>query len=153
MASNSKAPIQVGPIQVRFLVDAEDSGGSVTVFECAVPAGANVPVPHSHDAFEETIYGLEGATQWTVDGEAREVGPGESLCVRRGAVHGFENSGEADASFLAIATPGVFGPAYFSEVAEVVAAAAGGPPDLDAIREVMRRHGLSPARPVAPSSA
>ena len=32
MDSSSKAPIQLGPIQVRFLVDAEDSGGSATVF-------------------------------------------------------------------------------------------------------------------------
>jgi len=148
MNSSSKAPIEIGPIQVRFLVDAEDSGGSVTVFECGVPAGANVPVPHSHDAFEETIYGLEGVTEWTVDGETRKVGPGESLCIKRGSVHGFENRAAADASFLAIATPGVFGPAYFSEIAEVVAAAAGGPPDLGAIREVMLRHGLSPAPPV-----
>lgn len=150
MTSSSKAPIQLGPIQVRFLVDAEDSGGSVTVFECGVPAAANVPVPHSHDAFEETIYGLDGVTEWTVDGVVREVGPGESLCIKRGSVHGFENRSDADASFLGIATPGVFGPAYFREIAEVVAAAAGGPPDLDAIREVMGRHGLSPAPPVAP---
>jgi quercetin dioxygenase-like cupin family protein len=149
MDSSSKAPLQVGPIEVRFLVDAEDSGGSVTVFECRVPAEARVPVPHSHDAFEETIYGLDGATEWTVDGEAREVGPGESLFIKRGAVHGFENRGDADASFLAIATPGVLGPAYFSDVAEVLGAAAGGPPDLGAIGEVMKRHGLSPARPTA----
>ncbi|MFN8163695.1 MAG: cupin domain-containing protein [Solirubrobacterales bacterium] len=144
MDSSSKAAIEIGPIQVRFLVEAEDSGGSVTVFECRIPAEAKVPVPHSHDAFEETIYGLDGVTEWTVDGEAREVGPGESLCIKRGSVHGFENHGDADASFLAIATPGVFGPAYFSEIAEVVAAAAGGPPDLGAMREVMSRHGLSP---------
>jgi len=149
MSSKSKAPIEIGGIQVRFLVDAEDSSGSVTVFECRVPAGASVPVPHSHDAFEETIYGLEGVTEWTVDAETRDVGPGESLCIGRGRVHGFENRGAADATFLAIASPGVFGPAYFSEIAEVVAAAAGGPPDLDALREVMRRHGLSPAPPVA----
>ncbi|MGH2974892.1 MAG: cupin domain-containing protein [Solirubrobacterales bacterium] len=152
MTSSSKAPIQLGPIQVRFLVEAEDSGGSATVFECDVPAAANVPVAHSHDAFEETIYGLDGVTEWTVDGVVREVGPGESLCIKRGSVHGFENRSDADASFLAIATPGVFGPAYFQEIAEVAAAAAGGPPDLNAIREVMGRHGLSPAAPAAPSA-
>jgi hypothetical protein len=47
--------------------------------------------------------------------------------------------------FLAIATPAVFGSAYFREVGEVVAASRGGPPDLAAIGEVMRRHGLTPA--------
>jgi hypothetical protein len=32
---------------------------------------------------------------------------------------------------------------------DLIAAAAGGPPDLDAIGAVMRRHGLTPAKPVA----
>ena len=53
--------------------------------------------------------------------------------------------GSVDATFLAIATPAVFGPAYFREIGEVLAATAGGPPDLAAIGEVMRRHGLTPA--------
>jgi hypothetical protein len=51
-----------------------------------------------------------------------------------------------DAKFLAIATPGVFGPDYFHEIGEVLAASAGGPPDLAAAAEVMRRHGLTPAQ-------
>jgi quercetin dioxygenase-like cupin family protein len=149
MGSSTTATIQVGAISIDFLVDADDSGGSVTLFECLVPADAQVPIAHSHDGFEETIYGLEGVCTWTIDGQARELGPGESVCIRRGRVHGFENRGSVDAKFLAIATPGVFGPAYFREVAGVLAAAAGGPPDLGAVGEVMRRHGLTPAQPVA----
>jgi quercetin dioxygenase-like cupin family protein len=149
MDSSTTTTIHVGAVSVDFLVDAEDSGGSVTVFECVVPADAKVSVPHSHDAFEETIYGLEGVCTWTIDGQARELGAGESVCIPRGQVHGFENRGSVDAKFLAIATPGVFGPAYFRDIAQVLAAAAGGPPDLAAIRGAMRRHGLTPAQPVA----
>jgi quercetin dioxygenase-like cupin family protein len=149
MDSVPRETIEVGGIGIEFLVDAEDSGGSVTVFECSVPAGAKVPAPHSHDAFEETIYGLEGTCTWLLEGETREVGPGQSLCIRRGRIHGFDNRSDGDVKFLAIASPGVFGPAYFRDVAEVIAAAAGGPPDLDAIMAVMRRHGLTPAAPVA----
>jgi quercetin dioxygenase-like cupin family protein len=145
MDSSTPATIRVGAISIDFLVDADDSGGSVTVFECVVPADAQVPIAHSHDAFEETIYGLEGACSWTIDGHARDVGPGESVCIRRGQVHGFENPGSVDAKFLGIATPGVFGPAYFRDVAQVLAATAGGPPDLAALGEAMRRHGLTPA--------
>jgi quercetin dioxygenase-like cupin family protein len=145
MDSSTPATIRVGAISIDFLVDADDSGGSVTVFECVVPADAQVPIAHSHDAFEETIYGLEGACSWTIDGQARDVGPGESVCIRRGQVHGFENPGSVDAKFLGIATPGVFGPAYFRDVAQVLAATAGGPPDLAALGEAMRRHGLTPA--------
>jgi quercetin dioxygenase-like cupin family protein len=149
MHSSAPASIYLGAISIDFLVDADDSGGSVTVFECAVPADAKVPIPHSHDAFEETIYGLEGVCTWTIDGQPRELGPGDSVCIKRGHVHGFENRGGVDAKFLAIATPGVFGPAYFHDIAEVLTAAAGGPPDLVALGEAMRRHGLTPAQPVA----
>jgi hypothetical protein len=37
MDSASKAPIRAGEVTIDFLVDADDSGGSVTVFECGVP--------------------------------------------------------------------------------------------------------------------
>jgi quercetin dioxygenase-like cupin family protein len=149
MDSHIRETIQLGGIEVEFLVDAGDSGGSATVFECAVAAGGKVPAPHSHDGFEETIYGLDGVTTWTVDGEPTDVGPGEAICIRRGQVHGFVNRGASAAKFLAVATPGVFGPEYFREIAQVVGAAAGGPPDLEAVGAVMRRHGLTPAKPVA----
>ena len=139
--------IHAGPVTVRFLVEPEESGGSVSVFECRVPPDVRTPAPHSHDGFEETIYGLDGVCTWTIDGDARDIGPGGSVCIRRGQVHGFQNHGDADARFLAIATPGVFGPAYFRDIAEVLEAAGGGPPDLAAIGAVMRRHGLTPAQP------
>ncbi len=148
----SKAPIRVGDVTIDFLVDADDSAGSVTVFECGVPAQAKVPVPHSHDGFEETIYGLAGELTFTIDGHDHVIGAGASVCIRRGQVHGFDNRGNADAKFLAIATPGVFGPAYFHEIGEVLAAAAGGLPDRVALADVMRRHGLTPAQPTATAS-
>jgi quercetin dioxygenase-like cupin family protein len=149
MRAITRETITVGQLGVRFLVEAGDSNGSAAVFECYVPADSRMPAPHSHDAFEETIYGLEGVSTWTVDGETIEVGPGEALCVERGAIHAFENRGNVDAKFLAIATPGVFGPDYFLEIGEVLAASAGGPPDLASIGAVMRRHGLTPALPTA----
>jgi quercetin dioxygenase-like cupin family protein len=141
--------ITVGALSVRFLVEAKESNGSASVFECYVPASSEMPIPHSHDGFEETIYGLQGTTTWTIDGETVDVGPGEAVCVRRGQIHGFVNHGDIDATFLAIATPGAFGPAYFREIAEVLAASAGGPPNVAALVEVMRRHGLTPAPPKA----
>ena len=137
--------ITVGALSVRFLVEADDSNGSAAVFECYVPANSRMPAPHSHDAFEETIYGLEGASTWTIDGGTVEIGPSEAVCVSRGQIHGFDNRGSVDAKFLAIATPAVFGSAYFREIGEVLAASSGGPPDMAAIGEVMRRHGLTPA--------
>jgi hypothetical protein len=64
-------------------------------------------------------------------------------------VHAFDNRGEAGAKALAVVTPGILGPDYFREVAEVFADAAGGPPDFARLGEIMRRHGLTPAPPPA----
>jgi quercetin dioxygenase-like cupin family protein len=147
MTSASKEMIQVGALRVRFLIEAADSNGSVSVFECFVPADSKMPVPHSHDAFEETIYGLGGVTTWTVDGRTVDIRPGDALCVPRGAVHGFDDHGTQDAKFLAISTPGVMTPDYFREIHDVLASTPGGPPDQAKIVEVMRRHGLTPAPP------
>ncbi len=145
MPPTPSLPIRVGAFSVRFVLDAETSGGSATAFECDVPANAVMSAAHSHDGFEETNYGLAGVTTFTVDGELRELHPGEVVFIPRGAVHAFENRSDGDAKFLAVATPGVFGPNYFKEIAAVLSAAAGGLPDPAAIGEVMRRHGLTPA--------
>lgn len=137
--------IKVGMVGIRFLVEGEQADGAVAVFEFTVPAGARVPAAHSHDGYEETIYGLEGVLTWTIEGAQVDVGPGETVVIPRGVVHRFANSGELDAKALGIVTPGILGPAYFRDVAAALDAAAGGPPDLAAVGEVMRRHGLTPA--------
>jgi hypothetical protein len=84
---------------------------------------------------------------WTVDGKAIEVGPGEALCIPRGAVHRFDNNGTRDAKALCIVTPAAIGPDYFREAFAVFNAAAGGPPDKVKMMDIMRRHGLTPAAP------
>jgi len=144
MTATTSEEIRIGGIRVRFLLEGEQTGGTLAMFEFGVAAGANVPAPHSHDAYAETIYGLEGVLTWTVDGDARDVGPGDVLTIPSGAVHSFDNTGDADARALGVVTPGILGAAYFREAAEVVERAAGGPPDLAALAEVMRRHGLTP---------
>lgn len=144
MAASTQEEIRVGEVAVRFLVEGGQSAGSVAVFEFDVAAGAKVPAAHSHDGYEETIYGLAGVLTWTVEGTESEVGPGDALVIPRGAVHRFDNRGGVDATALGIVTPGILGPDYFREVAEVLDAATG-PPDLAAVAAVMRRHGLTPA--------
>ena len=145
MATRMREEIKVGEMTICFLVEGGQSAGSVAVFEFDVPAGAKVTAAHSHDGYEETIYGLEGVLTWTIEGTPTDVGPGEALFIPRGAVHHFDNTRDVDAKALAIVTPGILGPDFFREVAAILDAAAGGPPDLAALGEVMRRHGLTPA--------
>jgi quercetin dioxygenase-like cupin family protein len=142
--------IRVGPLGIRFLVTGENPNGSVAVFELRVPAGEAIPAPaHSHDAYEETVYGLTGVLNWTVDGQRIEVGPGQALSIPRGVVHRFDNPGQTDATMLSVVSTAGVGPAYFREVGAVLAAGAGQPPDMARMIEIMRRHGLSPAAPGA----
>jgi quercetin dioxygenase-like cupin family protein len=137
--------IRFGGLAIRFLLEGEASGGSVAIFEFDVAAGAKVPAAHSHDAYDETIYGLEGVLTLTLNGQKTDVGRGEVLCIPRGVVHRFDNPHGVDAKMLAIVSPGVLGPNYFREIAAILKASAGGPPDPKALAAVMRRHGLTPA--------
>ena len=148
----SDEAIRLGPLTVRFLLAGDKSNGSIAAFEVMVPAAQRLAGPaHSHDHYEETIYGLEGVLTWTVDGKPIEVGPGQTLCIPRGAIHRFDNDQALDARALCVVTPAAIGPQYFRDVAEMINAAAGGPPDRAKLAEIMRRHGLTPAPP--PSQA
>ena len=140
--------IRLGPLAVRFLVTSENSSGTVAAFEVTVPAAQRLTAPaHRHDHYEETIYGLSGVLSWTVDGKQIDVGPGQALCIPRGAVHRFDNNGAEVVRVLCAVTPAAIGPQYFRESAEVINAAAGGPPDRTKMIEIMLRHGLTPAPP------
>jgi len=143
----SEETIHLGPLTVRFLLTSENSGGTIAAFELIVPTAQRLAAPaHSHNHYEETIYGLEGVLTWTVDGEQFELGSGQTLCIPRGAIHRFDNNGIRAARALCLITPAAIGPQYFRDAAEVINAAAGGPPDRVKMAEIMRRHGLTPAQ-------
>jgi len=144
----SEESIKIGPLGIRFLLTGDDSNGNAAVFEVFVPAGEKLAAPaHKNDAYEEILYGIKGVLTWTLDGNPIEVGPGQALCIPRGAVHRFDNYGTNDVKQLAIITPAIMGPAYFREAAEVIRAAAGGPPDRAKMMDVFRRHGMTVAVP------
>src|SRR5215203_1500759 len=136
----SDETIHLGPLAVRFLITGENSNGSVATFELSVPGARRLAAPaHSHDHYEETIYGIDGVLTWTVNGKQIDVGPGQALCIPRGAVHRFDNNESKDVKALCVITPAAIGPQYFREAAEVVNAASGGAPDPARMIEIMRR--------------
>jgi quercetin dioxygenase-like cupin family protein len=137
--------IHVGKIGIRFLLESTDTNGAMAIFEFTVPVGAKMPMPHSHEHFDETVYGVEGVVTFTVAGKPIDVGPGESCFIPRGIVHGFNNLKQTDVKALAIITPALIGPDFFKETAAIVN--AGGPPDLEKLKGVMLKHGLIPALP------
>ena len=146
----SDETIRVGLLTIRFLLTADDTSGSIAAFEITVPRAQGLLAPaHSHDYYEETVYGIDGVLTWTVDGRQIKVGPGQALRIPRGAVHRFDNPGSQDVKALCVITPAALGPQYFRECAEVIDATAGSSSDRARLAEIMRRHGLTPAPPQA----
>jgi quercetin dioxygenase-like cupin family protein len=145
MAAMKDEIIRVGQIGIRFLLEAADTNGAVAMFEFTVPAGAKVPVPHYHKAYDETIYGVQGVVMFYVEGKPVDIGPGQTCFIPRGAVHGFNNLTQTDVKALAVITPALLGPDFFREAAAIVN--AGGPPDVEQLKAVLLKHGLVPAPP------
>jgi quercetin dioxygenase-like cupin family protein len=135
-----KEIIRAGQIEIRFLLDTEDTGGRMAMFEFVVPAGAKVPAAHYHEQVDEAIYGIEGELTFVVEGKSAGIGPGDRCFVPRGAAHHFVNAGTETTRTLAVLTPGTIGAGYFREMAELIN--GGGAVDMGKVEEVMRRHGL-----------
>lgn len=133
--------IRLGGVELRFLQTKDETGGGLDLFEMTLQPGARMPVPHYHESWDETICGLVGETSWRIDGRDVAVGPGGSAFIRRGQVHGFANATAAAATCLCILTPGVLGPAYFREMAQLVGQGA---PDPSRMKATMLRYGLVP---------
>src|SRR5262249_14952179 len=122
---NSGEVIEIGQLKIRYLRDGAKDG-QVGAFELIVPAGSNVPPPHSHSLNEEYLYVLEGKLRYSVDGVIRDLGVGESSFTPKGATHGFSNPFDATARALVVLSPDI-GAQYFRDVRAVLG--AGGPPD------------------------
>ena len=134
--------IRMGAIELLFLQSKETTGASMDLFEMTLQPNARMPVPHYHESWDEAVYGLAGMSTWRVDGEDVELAPGGTIFIRRGVVHGFDNRSAAPAKCLCVLSPGALGPAYFREIAGLV---AGGAPDPARMKEIMLRYGLVPA--------
>ncbi len=143
MEGISSNTVQIGDLDLRFLVDETQGSGDLVMFEFTVPPQARVPAPHFHRDVDEAVYGLEGTLTMTLDGDRRELRSGEVIFIPRGSVHHHENLHEQTARALVVLTPGSIGRRYFEEIAEAVNVP--GKPDLAQVREIMLRHGLIPA--------
>jgi quercetin dioxygenase-like cupin family protein len=131
--------------RIQFLIEGRETNNAISIFRCDFKAGARSPMPHSHDAFDETNHGLSGEVTFIVDGVQLTLGPGDVVHVPRGVVHGFGVKNTA--SILSISTPGGFSPDYFREMADALNAVGDGPPDRELLMAIQKRHGLTPALP------
>jgi len=101
--NNLFAPAGQGTIELK--VSSAESGGALSMFLQTLPAGA-ATFTHIHHNCEETVYVVDGAITVTVDDQASPLGPGDSAVVPRSRPHAIANTGDRDAQFLFIVTPG-----------------------------------------------
>jgi quercetin dioxygenase-like cupin family protein len=136
--------IDLGSLKLKFLQSKDDTAGSIDMFEMTLQPNARMPIPHYHDRWDETIYGLQGTTTWRVDGKDIDLTLGETVFIKRGIVHGFTNRTSEPATCLCALSPGVLGKQYFKDIAALLTA---GTPDPAKMKETMLRYGLIPAPP------
>ena len=137
-----KQIITVGQMDLRFLLDGDDTNNNLVMFEFIIPPGSKVPVPHYHRDVDEVLYGLEGVSTTTIDGKKVELHVGDRLFIPRGIVHHHDNLTNQVAKTLVVLTPANIGPSYFKEMSELIQ--PGVPPDPQKAAEIMLRHGLIP---------
>lgn len=62
-----KETIRMGAIELRFLQTKEATDASLDVFEITLQPDGRMPVPHYHESWDETVYGLAGTMTWNVE--------------------------------------------------------------------------------------
>jgi hypothetical protein len=77
-----------------------------------------------------------------LSGKTFELGQGDSLLIPRGQVHQIANKTNETIEFLCEIRPGIFGYEYFRDIATVLN--TNGLPDFEALKAIMRSHGLVP---------
>jgi quercetin dioxygenase-like cupin family protein len=83
-----------------FLVTGAETGGELLRIECfSPPTGTDEPT-HVHPRQESHAEVISGRLRFRVDGEFRDVGPGETQTIAAGVPHSFGNHGAEPAHWI-----------------------------------------------------
>jgi uncharacterized cupin superfamily protein len=125
-----------------FKATRASTNGAFSLMERTLPPGGRKPPPHIHTNCEEAFYVLDGEVEFSL-GETTVVGrPDTFVLVPGGVAHTFGNAGTAQARLLVIHAPAM--DAYFEELQALWSGAV--PPSREEELELMRRHGMEPAK-------
>lgn len=87
-----------------FKLLAEQTGGSVAVFEESVPVRSGTPL-HIHRTSDEVLYVQSGNFTFQLGNDQQQVSAGHWIFIPMGSVHGWRNSGSNVGRLLNIFTP------------------------------------------------
>ncbi len=78
-------------VAIKMFVDRSFGAIHQSLFFIQYSPGAKID-PHDH-AFEESYFILSGRVQAVADGNAYDLGPGDTIWTSVGCIHSFENVG------------------------------------------------------------
>jgi quercetin dioxygenase-like cupin family protein len=124
--------------ELVFKLTAEETGGSLTLWENITPPGGGPPA-HYHQDEDELFIVQEGQMRFFIDGEWQDAGPGSVVFAPRNGVHMFRNVGTTPSRMLTLAQPSGF-ETFFARCAEEFKRPGG--PDMDRITAISAAHGI-----------
>jgi mannose-6-phosphate isomerase-like protein (cupin superfamily) len=125
--------------KIRLRLRGEEADPGLCIMEHTLEAGyVAMPLRRTAQA-TVVLQAQQGTLSVMIEGQVRELSPGELALVPRGSWHTFWNRGPAPATFQEIATPGGLD-RYYQAVAPLIP--PGSTPDVDAVFALSRPHGL-----------
>lgn len=130
---------QIGALNlgISTKTDGSYTRGAYSMFEYAVPAGVDGPLPHVHHREDESFLLLDGHLEVTVGETTYEMAHGDYLLLPRDVVHTFRNPFEAEARVISVVSPAGL-ESYYKALAEMPP----GPIDLSLVKEIMKGYGI-----------
>lgn len=132
-------PLNIVGEETLVKVSAQDSDGTLSFFHLVAPPMSGPPL-HVHTREDELFYVLEGELVFELDGERHTVRAGDTVYLRRGVVHAYQNFTKLDARLLIATTPGGFSD-FFVELS--AATPPGTLPDPDRVAAIGAKYGMT----------
>lgn len=93
-----------GQINNWYFKDGLGDAENLVLVRGCLEKGSGHPF-HTHPEMDEIIYVLSGEMRQWLEKESRIIGPGDTLYIPRGIIHGCRNESATPCEFLAILTP------------------------------------------------
>jgi quercetin dioxygenase-like cupin family protein len=137
LASRAGRDIRAIGIGITMKTDGKSTHDAYSMFEYAVPPHTSGPPPHVHTREDESFICLAGRLDVMLGGEDFTISHGDYLFMPRDVVHTFRNAGDEEARVISVVSPAGL-ERYYQALAELPE----GPPDINAIKEIMADFGL-----------
>ena len=139
---DAKPDAVIGGMRVTYLVRSDATADALGIYRIDMDPGAPGAGLHRHARLNETFAIESGTLTLHLDGTEFDLGPGDFVLVRPGAVHAFANRGEWPVRFTLSFAPALAREGFFEGLAEL--ADAGRLSDAAAMTDLMARYDQEP---------